>query len=117
MLGFGLTVAGIGMGTVFAELVMLVGVIWVISSAAKMIEGKKNPVTVKTEQPQVVQAAPAPTVAAAQDDDDVAAVIAAAVAAFSKGTMVIKAITRMPGVQAPSWSMAGRQDTMSLRQI
>lgn len=41
MLGFGLTVAAIGMGVVFVELIFLVFVINAITAAAKSIEGKK----------------------------------------------------------------------------
>lgn len=76
----------------------------------------KEPVIGSELQLHVEETAPAQTVAAAQDDDDVFAVIAAVIAAMSKEKMAIRVISRVQGIQATSWSLAGRQDIMSLRQ-
>ena len=119
MLGFGLTVAGIGMGIVFFELVLLVFVILAISKTAALIDVKKN---VKSAEPlKTTAAAQAVEIqsleAEAGNDDDLVAVISAAIASFSSRGMTIKAISRLPGINASAWSQAGRIDTMNLRQI
>ncbi|HNQ02540.1 MAG TPA: OadG family protein [Syntrophales bacterium] len=76
---FGLTVALIGMGTVFFALVLLVGVIKVQGYLVSLAERRKAP---------RVSAAPAAGSAAmaapAGDEGEVLAVIAAAVSAFSR---------------------------------
>ena len=74
---FGLTVALIGMGTVFFALVLLVGVIRVQSYLVALVERRKAP---------KAAAAPAAGAAAvpAGDDGEVTAVIAAAVAAYTR---------------------------------
>ncbi len=117
MLGFGLTVAVIGIGIVFSALVFLILVIKVMTMAVAASEAKAQPATVspvkKTEAPAAVPV----NNETAQDESEVMAVIAAAVASLSQGRMVVKTITRLPGLHAPAWSYAGRTDVMSARQL
>jgi len=113
MFSFGLTVAGIGIGIVFFELALLIGVIYMITLVAKALTGKKNTLPEK----KVAVEAAAPVIIEAEDnDDEIAAVIAAAVAYLTQGTSVVTAIRRVHGVSGPTWSLAGRQETMSARQ-
>jgi len=115
MLGFGLQVALIGLGTVFVALAFLIGVISIMAAATGNKGVKKTPEPKAPVKAQVEQQPAA--VAAPEDDSDVLAVIAATVAFLTQGSMKIKTITRMPGGYAPSWSLAGRQETMNLRQL
>ena len=115
MLGFGLTVAAIGIGIVFFELVLLIFVILLITFAARAIENRKTAIPGKKPEITVQNAAPA-IVKAENDDDDVIAVIAAAVACMTQGASVVTAIRRVQGVSGPIWSQIGRQETMSVRQ-
>jgi sodium pump decarboxylase gamma subunit len=115
MFGFGLQVALIGLGIVFIALTFLIGVIKVMAVATGNAEVKKTP-----DQAAPVKKAPEQQPIAAvkkEDDSDVMAVIAATVAFLTQGRMSIKTITRVPGGYAPSWSLAGRQETMNLRQF
>ena len=99
-------------------LVLLVAVLIVLRNNKKKdaLSGAAKISPVGETSPQAPEEAPAEAAAAVEEDADVVAVIAAAVAALSKQAVVIRVITRIPGMQAPSWSLAGRQDTMSLRQ-
>jgi len=116
MFGFGLTVAGIGIGIVFFELVLLIFVIMLITFVARSIENRKKPGLPEKKAEVAVQAA-APVQAAAEDnDEEIAAVIAAAVAYLTQGASVITAIRRVNGTSGAAWGLAGRQETMSLRQ-
>jgi len=115
MFGFGLTVAGIGIGIVFFELALLILVIFVITFAARSIENRKTTLKEKKTEPAVQVAAPE-MIAAEDGNDDIVAVIAAAVAYLTQGTSVVTAIRRVPGVNGSTWSQAGRQETMSVRQ-
>ena len=67
---FGLTVALIGMGTVFTALMLLVGFIVLMSLATRLAAAPK------------AAAAPAGVVAPAGDDGELPAVIAAAIEAY-----------------------------------
>ena len=82
VLTFGLTVAAIGMGTVFFALVLLVGVIKVMSLATALTERAKAPKAVATAARARAVAAPAK--AQLEDDGEVLAVIAAAVAGYTR---------------------------------
>lgn len=115
MLGFGLTVAAIGIGTVFTELILLVFVIYGISAIANAITGKKSEAGVSPVQPSVAQ--PAAVQAQEENDDGIVAVIAAAIASMGLGGVQITAIRRINGVSGPAWSHAGRLDTMNARQV
>jgi len=114
MLGFGLTVAAIGMGVVFVELIFLVFVINAITAAAKSIEGKKTPAVVEPVKREEV---PAAAVRADEDQDEIIAVISAVAAYLGQSGTTVKAIRRLSGVPAPVWSAAGRLETMNLRQL
>lgn len=112
MLGFGLKVAFIGIAVVFSVLVFLIAVIGLMSQVAGT----------KAKKPEPVPAAPIPEAEPIkaeenENEDEIAAVIAAAVACLSRGTLRITAITPLSGQNAPAWSMAGRQETMNLRQL
>lgn len=116
MLGFGLTVAGIGLSTVFLELCLLIVVIYVISAVARAIEGKKPDAGVNVQQ-QSLAPATVPVQVPAESEDDLIAVIAAAIASLDMGSVRITAIRRVTGVSGSTWSHAGRMDTMSVRQF
>lgn len=114
MLIFGLQVALIGMGVVFVALAFLIGVISLMAATTgnKGVKKTPEPAPVKTQ----VEQQPA-AVAAKEDDSDVLAVLAATIAFLTQGSMRIKTITRISGGHTPSWSLAGRQETMNLRQL
>jgi sodium pump decarboxylase gamma subunit len=115
MLGFGLTVAAIGIGTVFTELILLVFVIYAISGIANIITGKKPKAGASTAEQNVAQ--PAVVQAQEENDDSIIAVIAATIASLNMGSVKITAIRRINGVSGPAWSHAGRVDTMNSRQV
>ena len=115
MLGFGLTVAAIGMGIVFSELVLLIFVIMLITTVSRAIANRSNVLPGKKPEITVQNAAPA-IVEAENDDDDIVAVIAAAVACMTQGASVVTAIRCVHGVSGPIWSQTGRQEVMSVRQ-
>lgn len=118
MLGFGLTVAAIGMGTVFLELVLLIFVIYAISTVTKAISGKKSEAGVSPAQQQAAQpAAVQAQIQETNDENDIVAAIAAAVASLDLGNVRITAIRRISACTAPVWSHAGRLDTMNSRQF
>ena len=115
MLSFGLTVAGIGMGIVFTELILLVGVIYVLSIFAGRINGSKPHKTIKPDRVQ--EEFVSREADAASDEENVLVVIAAALACFGRNGTRIAKITRIKGASASAWSNAGRLDTMDLRQL
>ena len=118
MLGFGLTVAAIGMSVVFAELVFLIFVIMLITKAAKLIANRKAPPASAEKTPENVSPAALAIAENAPDDapEDIVAVIAAAVACLTQGRGVVKAIKRVQEVNGSAWGQAGRQETMAGRQ-
>jgi sodium pump decarboxylase gamma subunit len=79
VLTFGLTVALIGMGTVFTALIFLVGFIKLMGMATSLTQGAKAPKVVPAAV-AVAASAPVPE----GDDGEVLAVIAAAVAAYTR---------------------------------
>ncbi|MFZ5754689.1 MAG: OadG family protein [Bacillota bacterium] len=111
MLVFGLQVTLIGMGIVFIALTFLIFVINFMASVTGSTVKKKS------EAESVTKGADPAATVKKEDDSDVIAVIAATVAFLTQGRMSIKTITRVPGGHAPSWSLAGRQETMNLRQF
>lgn len=114
MLKFGLTVAFIGMGVVFVELIFLVFVIRFITFITGKIDVKKTSVKVESsKQEETIQTA----AKIAVDDEEVIAVISATVAYLTQGSAAIKTIRRLPGVAAPAWSAAGRMEVMNCRQL
>ncbi len=115
MLSFGLTVAVIGIGVVFLELILLIFIIKGISLFASTIEKRRNRIDKGKENHQETTGTTL-KIEACEDNDEIIAVIAAAVASMSHGTAYVKAIRCLPGTNAPAWSYAGRSETMNLRQ-
>lgn len=111
---FGLKVSALGMGIVFVVLAFLIGVIKVMAKLTEISDSKKkpnNPGAMKLGT--VVQ----PTSIKVEDDSEVIAVIAAAAACMTQGTMRITTIRRIREEYVSTWSAAGRQETMNLRQL
>ncbi|MGI6144242.1 MAG: OadG family protein [Clostridia bacterium] len=111
---FGIKVALLGMGIVFVTLVFLIYIIKFMTKVINVSETKKKnipePVASKNEmisQEQQMNVA---------DDAEIVAVIAAAVACLTQGKMKIKTIKRVKEEKFSAWSIAGRQETMYLRQ-
>ena len=73
--------------------------------------GKKKAVAPEIREEQFM------SVPVAMDDDEIITVMAAAVAYLTQGGGVLTTIRRVAAPGVPSWSLAGRQDTMNLRQI
>jgi len=105
LFGFGLTVAAIGMGIVFLELVLLIIVIKLITLASNSLSAKH--VVTKKAVPAKVEE---------QDEDDIVAVIAGVAAYLTQSVAVVNAIKRIDGVSISAWSQAGCQETRFLRQ-
>lgn len=111
MLGFGLTVAGLGIGIVFAELILLVFVIQLLSKAAEMLECKKKPAQAEASKPA---RPPEVTVRAQEDEKEVVAVLSAAVAyVMSSGTVGARAA----GENARAWNFSRREDWRHLNYM
>ena len=115
ILQYGLSVALVGMSTVFVGLIILIGLLMeMIMTGGK---GKK-----KAEAPAPA-AAPAPVAEEAveeTDDDELIAVIAAAVAAAMEQAgeenttgFVVRSIRRINN--APAWNRAGREEQVYSR--
>ena len=117
-LQYGLSVALVGIGTVFVGLVILIALIKVMEMVIHgATSGKKAPAA----------AAPAPAPAPAvveeepeQDDDELIAVIAAAVAMAMEAAgeenttgFVVRSIRRINN--APAWNRAGREEQVYSR--
>lgn len=112
---YGLSVAGVGIGTVFCGLVILIGLIKLLEVAMKAM----------TKKPAAPAAAPAPAPAPVveeepeEDEGELVAVIAAAIAAAmadeggdGKG-FVVRSIRRVNN--APAWNRAGREEQVYSR--
>ena len=117
ILQYGLSVALVGIGTVFVGLIILIALIKLMEMIMTGGKGKK-----KAEAPAPA-AAPAPVAEEAveeTDDDELIAVIAAAVAAAmeqscEKNTtgFVVRSIRRINN--APAWNRAGREEQVYSR--
>ena len=115
ILQYGLSVALVGMSTVFVGLIILIGLIKLMEMIMTGGKGKK-----KAEAPA---AAPAPVAEEAveeTDDDELIAVIAAAVAAAMEQAgeenttgFVVRSIRRINN--APAWNRAGREEQVYSR--
>ena len=82
-LGYGLTIALIGMGIVFAILAIIMGVLYLFEYFFYTLPNKAKKAPESPKAAPVVTTAPAvPVAATSSDDDEVAAVIAAAIAAY-----------------------------------
>lgn len=115
ILQYGLSVAVVGICTVFVGLVILIALI-------KLMEIVVNGATKKTEKPAA--AAPAPVIEeepeAEEDEGELIAVIAAAVAAAMEAAgeenasgFVVRSIRRVNN--APAWNRAGREEQVYSR--
>ena len=116
ILQYGLSVALVGMSTVFVGLIILIGLIKLMEMIMTGGKGKK-----KAEAPAPA-AAPAPVAeeAVEETDDDLIAVIAAAVAAAMEQAgeenttgFVVRSIRRINN--APAWNRAGREEQVYSR--
>ena len=115
ILQYGLSVALVGMSTVFVGLIILIGLIKLMEMIMTGGKGKK-----KAEAPAPA-ASPAPVAEEAveeTDDDELIAVIAAAVAAAMEQAgeenttgFVVRSIRRINN--APAWNRAGREEQVS----
>ena len=117
ILQYGLSVALVGISTVFVGLIILIGLIKLMEIIMTSGKGKK-----KAEAPAPA-AAPAPVEEEAveeTDDDELIAVIAAAVAAAMEQAgeenttgFVVRSIRRINN--APAWNRAGREEQVYSR--
>ena len=118
ILKYGLSVAVVGILTVFVALVILIGLI-------KVMELVIGGVTKKKAAPAPAPAAPAPApaieeTAEEEDEGELIAVIAAAVAAAMEAAgaeeptgFVVRSIRRVNN--APAWNRAGREEQVYSR--
>ena len=119
-LQYGLSVALVGIGTVFVGLVILIVLIKVMEMVIHGATGSK-----KAPAPTAAAPAPAPAPAVVeeepeQDDDELIAVIAAAVAMAMEAAgeenttgFVVRSIRRINN--APAWNRAGREEQVYSR--
>ena len=110
ILQYGLSVALVGIGTVFVGLIILIALIKLMEIVMASATGKK-----KAAAPAP---APAPVQAAApvEDDAEIAAVIAAVVAMMSErgNGLKIRSIRRV-GKNNTGWNESGRQEYLGTR--
>ena len=118
ILKYGLSVAAVGILTVFVALIILIGLI-------KVMELVIGGVTKKKDAPTPAPAAPAPApvieeTAEEEDEGELIAVIAAAVAAAMEAAgaeeptgFVVRSIRRVNN--APAWNRAGREEQVYSR--
>ena len=118
ILKYGLSVAAVGILTVFVALIILIGLI-------KVMEIVVGSVTKKKAVPAPAPAAPAPApaveeTAEEEDEGELIAVIAAAVAAAMEAEgaeeptgFVVRSIRRINN--APAWNHAGREEQVYSR--
>ena len=117
ILRYGLSVAAVGILTVFIALVILIGLIKVMEIVVGSVTKKKA-----APAPAPVAPAPAPVVeetAEEEDEGELIAVIAAAVAAAMEASgeveptgFVVRSIRRMG---TPAWNRAGREEQVYSR--
>ena len=111
ILQYGLSVALVGISTVFVGLIILIGLIKLMEMIMTGGKGKK-----KAEAPAPVAEEPVEET----DDDELIAVIAAAVAAAMEQSgeenttgFVVRSIRRINN--APAWNRAGREEQVYSR--
>ena len=118
ILKYGLSVAVVGIGVVFAALVILIALIKVMEKVVLSATSKKKiSESVKAAEP-VAETAPA---AAQADSGELIAVITAAIAAVleaeggeqAAGGFVVRSIRRVQS--APAWNRAGREEQVYSR--
>ena len=118
ILKYGLSVAAVGILTVFVALIILIGLIKVMEIVVGSVTKKKA-----APAPAPVAPAPAPVVeetAEEEDEGELIAVIAAAVAAAMEAAgaeeptgFVVRSIRRVNN--APAWNRAGREEQVYSR--
>ena len=118
ILKYGLSVAAVGILTVFVALIILIGLIKVMEIVVGGVTKKKA-----APAPAPVAPAPAPVVeetAEEEDEGELIAVIAAAVAAAMEAagaeeptSFVVRSIRRVNN--APAWNRAGREEQVYSR--
>ncbi|MFZ5354804.1 MAG: OadG family protein [Bacillota bacterium] len=112
---YALFITALGMGIVFAVLILLRYIIELMRITFKQNNTKKtaDSVRVISEIPEYI---PVEQADKAADDNELVAVITAAVAAClgGKRDLVVRSITRV-GDSSPVWARTGRQEQMSNR--
>jgi len=115
-LQYGLSVAAVGIATVFVGLVILIGLIKVL----EIVIGGATKKSAPAAAPAPAAPAPAPEEVEEQDDGELIAVIAAAVAAAMEAAgeedasgFVVRSIRRVNN--APAWNRAGREEQVYSR--
>ena len=117
ILRYGLSVAVVGIGVVFAALVILIALIKVMEKVVLSETSKKKiSEPVKAEPAAAVEAAPVQA-----DNGELIAVITAAIAAVleaeggeqAAGGFVVRSIRRVQS--APAWNRAGREEQVYSR--
>ena len=110
---FGLQVAVIGIAIVFLTLVFLIYLIKFMTKLTSVSTSKKESpepiVVVKEPVSQQEQLVPV-------DDSEIIAVITAVIASLTQSKTRIKTIKRTKAEKDSAWGIAGRQETMYLRQ-
>ena len=116
ILQYGLSVALVGIGTVFVGLIILIALIKLMEIVMASATGKKKAAAPAPDAPAPVAEEPVEET----DDDELIAVIAAAVAAAMEQAgeenttgFVVRSIRRINN--APAWNRAGREEQVYSR--
>ena len=116
ILQYGLSVALVGIGTVFVGLIILIALIKLMEIVMASATGKKKAAAPAPAAPATVAEEPVEET----DDDELIAVIAAAVAAAMEQSgeenttgFVVRSIRRINN--APAWNRAGREEQVYSR--
>ena len=116
ILQYGLSVALVGIGTVFVGLIILIALIKLMEIVMASATGKKKAAATAPAAPAPVAEEPVEET----DDDELIAVIAAAVAAAMEQSgeenttgFVVRSIRRINN--APAWNRAGREEQVYSR--
>ena len=116
ILQYGLSVALVGIGTVFVGLIILIALIKLMEIVMASATGKKKAAAPAPAAPALVAEEPVEET----DDDELIAVIAAAVAAAMEQSgeenttgFVVRSIRRINN--APAWNRAGREEQVYSR--
>lgn len=116
ILQYGLSVALVGIGTVFVGLIILIALIKLMEIVMASATGKKKAAAPAPAAPASVAEEPVEET----DDDELIAVIAAAVAAAMEQSgeenttgFVVRSIRRINN--APAWNRAGREEQVYSR--
>lgn len=116
ILQYGLSVALVGIGTVFVGLIILIALIKLMEIVMASATGKKKAAALAPAAPAPVAEEPVEET----DDDELIAVIAAAVAAAMEQSgeenttgFVVRSIRRINN--APAWNRAGREEQVYSR--